>query len=180
MANYNCRICKSKVKKDIERAISEGKSFRDVAKHYLDKFDCDLHLLEQSIATHIKKHYSNTGSNSSELTPEDLELLERFKKGEVEFDEASRVIATIAFEKILATPGSIQVRDWLQSELVKIKRQELSEKNNWAMEMINRMFMGKLPPRNCTKCGNPFIQDELEEEIKEGDIVGYHPSTDNL
>lgn len=165
MVNLNCRICRSKLKKEIEEAISHGQEFRDVAKQYLDSFDCDLHLLEQSIAGHFKKHL-NSKSSSNELTSEDLILLERFKKGEVDFDEASRIIATKVFEKILSNPGSIQVRDWLQSELLKIKRQELADRNTWSMELINRIFAGQLPPKNCTECGNPFIKISSDEQMK--------------
>jgi|Napbiome12C3dose_1001474.scaffolds.fasta_scaffold00001_77 hypothetical protein len=163
MANYNCRVCKSINKIEIEKNLSEGLEFREVAKKYLNEFDCGLHLLEQSLATHYKKHLN--GIYSNELTPEDLELIERFKKGEVEFDEASRIIAAKAFEKILRNPGSIQVRDWLQSELIMIKKKELADQNNYATELMNRMFGGYLPPKNCAKCGNPFIQDNETKQM---------------
>lgn len=158
MANYNCRICKSKKRIEIEKALGEGREFREVAKTFLNKFDCGLHLLEQSLATHFKKHISKNDSN--ELTPQELELLERFEKGELGFDEMQRQLAVRAFAKILKNPDSIQIRDWLQSELLKIKQQELADRNNFATELMNRMFSGHLPPKNCIKCGNPFIQEE--------------------
>lgn len=160
MANYHCRVCKSKVKKDVEQAISEGQSFRDVAKHYLDKFDCDLHLLEQSIAVHIKKHLNNS-SHSTELTQEDIELLERFRKGHLSFGEMQRELAARAFAKILKSPDSIHIRDWLQSEMIKIKRSELGERTRALEEAVSKLFGGHLPEK-CSNCGYPLWESSKQ------------------
>lgn len=162
MAHYNCRVCKSKDRIEIEKALSSGQEFREVAKTFLNQFDCSLHLLEQSLATHFKKHISK--NDSTELNPQELELLERFEKGELGFDEMQRQLAVRAFAKILKNPDSIQIRDWLQSELLKIKQQELAERNNWATELMHRMFSGHLPPKKCVKCGHSFIQETPESQ----------------
>jgi len=165
MGRIQCRICNSEdsVKEPIGCELLSGKSYRNIAKQFLDFFDCDLHSLEQSIAKHYKNHLSK--SNEVLLTSEDTELLRRFREGSVDFDEASRIIATKAFERILRNPSSVQVRDWLQSELIRIKKQEMDDKNNWAMELINRMFAGALPPKNCVNCGHPFIEETKTKEL---------------
>lgn len=165
MGRIQCRVCNSEdsVKESIQRELLKGKSYRDISKQFLNFFDCDVHSLEQSVAKHHKSHLNISGDG--ELTNEDTELLERFREGKVGFDEASRIIASKAFERILRNPASVQVRDWLQSELVRIKRQELENKNNWAMELINRMFSGHLPPENCVICGHPFIEKIEPKEL---------------
>lgn len=157
MANYNCRICKSKQRLEIEESLGNGLEFREVAKKFSDNFDCDLHLLEQSLATHYKKHTSKDGS--AELTSQDLELLDRFERGELGFDEMQRQLAVRAFAKILKNPDSIHIRDWLQSELLKIKQQEIADKSSKAMELVNRMFAGCLPPEICPDCGKRLWGD---------------------
>lgn len=158
MGRIQCRICNSvdSVRVAIEDLLLKKRSYRDVANQYLKKFGSDLHSLEQSIAKHHKSHLNNEKPN--QLTSKDAELLRRFSEGSVDFSEASRIIATNAFERILRNPSSVQVRDWLQSELIKLKKQELDDKNTWAMELVNRMFSGHLPPKNCINCGHPFIE----------------------
>ena len=71
---------------------------------------------------------------------------------------ASRVIAAKAFEKLLKFPDSASFTNFIQSEMLNIKRQELTDKNTWAMELVNRMFAGALPPRICPHCGFELIK----------------------
>lgn len=167
MTNLNCRVCRSKLRKKIEDLIFQGQGFRDVAKQYLGNFDCDLHLLEQSIATHQKKHIDQIHTNhQNELSEEEIDLLLRFKEGKVTLDEASRIVATKVFEKILKNPEDVKFIDFFRAELLKIKQQEVTDRNSWAMELVNRMFAGELPPRNCTKCGHPFIELSPQNQIE--------------
>lgn len=154
MTSYNCRICKSKFKEEVEQVISEGKGFREAAKQFLNYFDCDLHLLEQSISTHIKRH-QNISRKSSDLTGEDLELIGKFRKGNLSFNEMQRELAARAFEKILRNPESVHVRDWLQSEMVKIKKSELSERTAALEHFVGRLFGGYLPDK-CSNCNHPL------------------------
>lgn len=166
MGRIQCRICNSEdsIRDVIESLLLKKRSYRDIANQYLKNFGCDLHSLEQSIAKHHKSHLNNEKHNV--LTDEDSELLKRFSEGSVDFNEASRIIATNAFERILRNPSSVQVRDWLQSELIKLKKQELDDKNTWAMELVNRMFSGHLPPKNCINCGHPFIEEVKQKELE--------------
>lgn len=162
MANYNCRICKSKKRIEVEKALGEGQEFREVAKTFLDRFDCNLHLLEQSLASHYRKHLTNN-IESRELTQAEQELLKRFERGDVDLEEASRVVASRVFEKILRNPDQLKYIDFFRTELLKIKEQESTNRNNWATELMNRMFSGHLPPRNCPKCGYEIVK--LSENI---------------
>lgn len=158
MMNYNCRVCKSVHKDKIEAALVAGDMFRDIAKNYIDYFDCDLHLLEQSVAVHYKKHIIRNKNNN--LTSEQIDFLQRLKEGKVGLEEGSRIVAAMVFEKILKNPDDIRFIDFFRTELLKIKQQETTDRNHWATELMNRMFSGHLPPKNCIKCGNPFIQEE--------------------
>ena len=156
-----CRICNQddEIRNAIEKELVGGKPYREVSKQFINFFKCDLHSLEQSIAKHYKKHLSSN-IQTNNLSNEEVDLLKRFREGSVDFEEASRIIATKVLEKILQNPGTVQVRDWLQSELIRIKKQELDAKNNYAMELINRLFAGNLPPQNCPQCGHEVIKIE--------------------
>lgn len=169
MTNFNCRICKSKRRKEIEQEVGEGKPFREVAIQYLNSFGVDLHLLEQSIATHQKKHL--TKNNFHKLTQEELKLLDRFKKGEVSLEEASRVVAVKVFEKMLRNPEDVRFVDFFRSELLKIKHQEVEDRNVHAMEVINRLFAGQLPPRHCPSCGYDVFKMASEPSPQNGIIL---------
>lgn len=151
MNSYNCRVCRSEYREQIEEALNSGGRFRDTAREYTGHFDCDLHLLEQSLATHQKKHIDQ--NIPKELTSEEVNFLNRLEEGRVTLEEASRIVATKVFEKILKNPDDVRFIDFFRSELLKIKQQETNYKENYAMEMINRLFAGNLPPRECPNCG---------------------------
>lgn len=106
------------------------------------------------------------------LTPKEKKLIQDIADGKVDLETASRVIASKAFEKLLKFPDSASFTNFIQSELLKLKRQELTDKNTWAMELVNRMFNGVLPPRVCPKCGEVLVKlPVLEGEIIEDESV---------
>lgn len=170
-----CRVCKTepKLRDEIDKALLKGEKFRDVAKEYLDYFDCDLHLLEQSLATHLKKKHI---TQTHELTADEVDFLRRFKEGTVSFEEASRVMALKVFEKMLKNPGeNVKVKDWLDSELLNIKQQELNYKESFALEITKKLFGNRLPPRICANCGAEQYTMNLPEPPKlvlNGEILG--------
>jgi hypothetical protein len=103
-----------------------------------------------------------------ELTKKEKKLIRDIADGTVDMETASRVIAAKAFEKLLKYPDSASFTSFIQSELLKLKRQELTDKNTWAMELVNRMFAGELPPRICPKCGEVLVKlPELVGEVVE-------------
>lgn len=101
------------------------------------------------------------------LTPKEKQLIKDIADGKVDMEAASRVIASKAFEKLLKFPDSASFTNFIQSEMLKLKKQELSDRNTWAMELVNRMFNGELPPRLCPNCGHEIIKlpKVLESEV---------------
>lgn len=87
-----------------------------------------------------------------DLNTEELEFLEKFRSGELDFEEAQRMLAYKVFTRILQDPTQLKAADWLRSELVKIKREEMSMKKedmerSWAM-----IFGGFMIPDKCPRC----------------------------
>lgn len=150
MVHYKCRICKSGNRQEIDKSLLAKEPYRDTAKKFIDDFDCDLHLLEQSIASH-SKHLSQTSSH--ELTEEETGFLNRLKNGDATTSEIGRMVAVKVFEKILRYPDDLRFVDFFRSELLALKKQELESKNSWAEEIVGRMFAGQLPPSDCPNCG---------------------------
>ena len=168
MGIVQCRICLSEasIRSSIERELLKGKPFREIAKQFSKFYKTDLHSLEQTMAKHYKNHLGKTNSEEP-LTQDELDFLERVGKGEVSLEETTRVVAKKAFEKILKNPNSIKVENWLQSELLKIKKSEFESQNNWRMELIDRMWLGQLPPQICPKCSHNWYQDHPLNKIEE-------------
>lgn len=150
MSHYICRICNSDSREEIEQLLNQRLQYREIAKTYLDSFDCDLHLLEQSIAGH-KKHIPK------KLTQQEDELLGKLEKGEVGIDEMSRIVAVKVFDKMLKNPDDFRFIDFFRTELLKLKAEENKVKDDWSKEIIARMFSGHLPPRECPHCGKNVL-----------------------
>jgi len=113
-----------------------------------------------------------------ELTWKEKKLINDIAKGTVDMEVASRVIASKAFEKLLKFPDSASFTNFIQTELLKLKKQEITDKNTWAMELVNRMFNGELPPRVCPKCGEVLVKlPELVGEVVDVEDVESLPLT---
>lgn len=158
MDHYACRICNSEHREDIEQMLSQKVPFRDIAKQYKNSFDTDdIHLLEQSVSFH-RNHIPK------ELKADEKDLLARLSKGEVSFEEVSRIVAVKVFEKMLRNPDKFQYLDFFRTELLKIKQEESQIKDTWAKQIIVRFFSGHLPLRNCPKCGHSLLPDDNKTE----------------
>lgn len=114
---------------------------------------------------------------AKELSAEELSLLERLKRGEAGISDVSGVVAAKVFEKMLQFPDDFRFIDFFRTELLRQKNEENQIRDKWAREIINRMFAGKLPPREitCEKCGHiqPTVKDSLvlePEGILEGEV----------
>ena len=142
MTHYACRICNSEVREVIEELLGQNFQYRVIANKFLFTFDCDLHLLEQSIANH-RKHIRKA------LTHQEQELLKKLEKGEVGIDEMSRIVAVKVFKKMLKNPDDFRFIDFFRTELLKIKAEEL----------LMRVFAGNPPPLICPHCKKPTVSD---------------------
>ena len=94
-------------------------------------------------------------------------MLEGLRDGTADFGKVQREVAARAFEKILRDPKALKVKDWLTSELIKIKKEE-SQAKIGAMEVfVRKLFSGSLPT-TCPHCGHLLFQ---EGEIAHVDAV---------
>lgn len=126
MFHAGCRVCISEYKKAVEKLLSQRLGFRAIARKYQKAFNIDLHLLEQSIGTHYKKH------RPKELTKEEKELLERVRKDEVSIDEIQRFVRAKAVENMLMNPHRLTFNHFiklqqLQMREVKMKQRRLGQ-----------------------------------------------------
>jgi hypothetical protein len=107
---------------------------------------------------------------SLELTVDETQFLDDFRVGKVTFEAVQREFAFRVMKKIFSNPKLLRAADWLKSELIKIKREELSLKQvemeaNWV-----KLFGGFMPPKVCPQCGHeipivgavPLQTDELK------------------
>ena len=105
------------------------------------------------------------------LTEEEKLFLEDLRSGKKDLSEISRLVAVKVFEKMLKFPDDFKFYDFYQSQLLQLKQEEAKSKNTMAMELINRLFNGKLPPTHCPNCGTEIIKLETVVAIEEGEEV---------
>ncbi len=154
---YSCKICRSEHQEAIEALLEKKMTYRSIAKRFVEAFHIDLHLLEQSIGTHHKRHIKQ------KLSKDDLDFLDRLSRGEVSLDETSRMVAVKVFRRMLENPDDVRFIDFFRTELLRMKHEEIREKELWGKEIIARFFLGgKLPPKYCPHCGEPTLSDTLK------------------
>ncbi|MBI4065336.1 hypothetical protein HY409_03125 [Candidatus Gottesmanbacteria bacterium] len=134
MFHYACRICYSEYREEIEKLLSQRLKFREVARKYQETFNVDLHLLEQSIATHYKKH------RPKEPTEEEKELLERIRKDEVSIDEIQRFVAVKAVENMLLNPNRIKFNDYIRTQNLLMRKEKMKQKRSWDYSDYEALF----------------------------------------
>lgn len=108
---------------------------------------------------------------AQKLTDEEKLFLQDLKSGKKDISEISRMVAVKVFEKMLKYPDDFKFYDFYQAQLLQLKQEEAKSKNTIAMELINRLFAGKLPPTHCPKCGTEIIKLETVAAIEEGEVV---------
>ncbi len=148
MGKLDCRICYTKYRDEIEQLLKDGVPMVQVAHRYGESMGVDIHLLEQSIASH-RKHIPK------ELTEEEKLFLNRIQSGEAGIEEISRIVAARVFENMLRNPDDVRFVDFYRSQLLLMNEEKQRTQDAWAREVICRMFSGHLPPREqiCSKCG---------------------------
>lgn len=119
-------------------------------------------MLKRKYGTVAKKPVSKNGRGKyipeeKELDAEELIFIEKLKKGQVGLEEAGKIVAAKVFEKMLKNPDDVKFVDFFRSELLKIKNQEVNDKKDASMELLNRLFSGQVPPKECPHCGAPLF-----------------------
>lgn len=133
------------------------------ASLYFEKLGCKKQNLYPILLREHKRLYGEVASvpeavkGDNELTDDDIALLEKFKNRELGFDEMHRELAIRAFKKILLDPKAIKVRDWLQSELVKIKKDENTKQADAMKNLFDGFFSGLMPQEICPHCGKSTV-----------------------
>ncbi len=126
MFHASCRICYSKYREEIEELLSQRLQFREIARRYEGNFDCNLHLLEQSIGRHYKRH------SPKELTEEEKGLLEKIEKGDNSAaDKLQRIIAAKTFENMLLNPNRIKFNDYIRMQNLLLRKDKMKQKRGW-------------------------------------------------
>lgn len=124
-----CRICRStlELKEEIEKLFYQKLTFREIAKRYQNVFLIDLHLLEQSVGSHCKRHLPK------QLTAQEEEFLKRVGSGQASFEEMADVIERKAFENMIKNPKKAKFSDYLRLESLRKKRDKSNQKrlNDW-------------------------------------------------
>ena len=123
---------------------------------------------------HIPRHASKAGfypKRATKLTAEEKEFLKELKEGTKGVDDIARLVAVKVFEKMLKYPDDFKFYDFYQAQMLKLKKEEQTNKNTVAMELINRMFGGQLPPTHCPNCGTEVIKISQSVALEEGEIL---------
>lgn len=94
------------------------------------------------------------------LTKEEEEFIGKLKKGEVNLDDAGRLVAAMVFEKMLKNPDDVKFIDFYRTEFLKIKDKEVNDKREASMELLNRLFSGQPLPKVCPHCGKQIFTNE--------------------
>lgn len=147
-----------------------------VAKRYSVELEMPISILFQLIDNDLSGRKSviiqeNTQKKEPEsgLTEADVELLARFKDGKVGYDEIQKELAYKVFKKILENPDSVKIRDWLQSELIKLKKDETTRQKEALEKFINALFGGFIPSTVCPHCHKgTIIKTETLGEVFNG------------
>lgn len=111
--------------------------------------------------------------DGSVLTIEEIAFLDKFKNGEITFEEIQREFAYRVLKKVLSDPRLLKASDWLKSEVIKIQREELSMKKEQMERAWGMIFGGFKFPKYCPQCGHDLqskdtspVDATLVSEIK--------------
>lgn len=162
-------------KDEILEEAREESAMAAAKNHYLDLgFSLNgLYQLIDDELNHRKRmqvrEVSKNVKPEEGLTEADVELLARFKEGKVGYDEIQKELAYKVFKKILENPDSVKIRDWLQSELIKLKKDETTRQKEALEKFINSLFGGFIPSTKCPHCGKgTIIKTETLGEVFHG------------
>lgn len=111
------------------------------------------------------------GKKEIKLSASEKKFLKGLESGSVTLEDASRIVASKVFEKMLRNPDDFRFIDFFRTELLKSKNAENQERKEWREQIVNRMFSGNLPPRICPNCGTELIKLNEVKVITEGEVI---------
>src|SRR3990172_9118005 len=171
------------LREEIEKSVKEIGAFATASK-YAEKAGMSFWGLYHNLNKKVKSGAIVTDSGRTvaqnnfkpvkkpqKLSDEEKVFLEDLKSGKKDISEISRMVAVKVFEKMLRFPDDFKFYDFYQAQLLQLKQEEAKSKNTIAMELINRLFAGKLPPTHCPNCGTEIIKIETVAAIEEGELV---------
>lgn len=101
------------------------------------------------------------------MSKEEKDFVERLEKGEASLEEGSKILAAKVFRKIFEHPDDVKFIDLFRTELLKLKKDENKNKEQFNQELLMRLFAGKVPASTCPNCGHSLFQQALDGEIED-------------
>ena len=167
---------------EIIKSVSEIGAYATASK-YKDKAGMTFYGLYKNLNTRARlgkiadrggkiREIRKGEKKPQKLTEEEKQFLEDIRSGKKDLNEISKLVAVKVFEKMLKYPDNFKFYDFYQSQMLQLKQEEAKSKNTMAMELINRLFNGQLPPTHCPNCGHEIIKLETVAAIEEGEVIG--------
>lgn len=92
-----------------------------------------------------------------ELTKEEEALIQKYEQGEIGFDAMQRLLSAQMFKKLLQGESDIKASDWLRSEQVRLKKDQVDKTKDAQEQFIDALFSGFLPALKCPNCGEDTV-----------------------
>jgi hypothetical protein len=110
--------------------------------------------------------------DSLALSEDESQFLEKYRKGEIGFEQVQREFAYRVLKKVMQNPELLKVNDWLKSEVIKIQREELSMKKE-EMERSWALLFGSFHiDKFCPHCGHDlFPTSDINKDLNIAGVV---------
>lgn len=101
------------------------------------------------------------------LNDEEAIFLEKYRKGEIGFEQVQREFAYRVVKKVMQNPELLKVNDWLKSEIIKIQREELSMKKEQMERSWALLFGAFTIQKFCPHCGHDlFPASDINKDLQ--------------
>lgn len=100
---------------------------------------------------------ANPTQPKGQLTEDEEKILQDYKDGKIGYEQMHRYLSARAMEQILRGDTDIKLSDWLRSEQIKIKKDQLDEQKDAMTIFIDSFFSGFLPSAICPHCGESTL-----------------------
>jgi hypothetical protein len=162
----------------VDRLASALKSWRMKFAWASDEFDLEMLEVPKKIKEvpavietpiGIPKPITPTIPDSLALNDAESVFLDKYRKGEIGFEQVQREFAYMVLKKVMQNPELLKVNDWLKSEVIKIQREELSMKKE-EMERSWALLFGSFHiDKFCPHCGHDlFPTSDINKDLQIG------------